>query len=484
MKKLNITEFLRKTMLYIMLSIVFLALTLGTLAKESNFLAFICAIILLFLLIKIFPFFTKLTNKLGAKKCYIILTVICLVIKLLWVIFIQIEPTSDYKVFYDLAIDLSNSFNVTNKYVAAFPHYFGYSTFLSIIFSVLSNNYLIVPIINVIFSVITGLLIYKIAYKFLGLNAACYVFIFWIICPSQTMYNSLVLSEPFYTFLIVLLLWMIIKIFEKIKSNNHIKRYILYGITVALILQTINICRPISLILIIALFIWIFILNIKELKVSNYRKNVIIFYIIMIGVYLLTGIGWNKYMEARLGTEPAEIPGFTIFVGLNQWSGGSWNIEDSTTFGEYLGDNNLTANEAQHKMFEKALDRAFSGNISYFELFKSKITNFIGGDDGAVWYLTPVLKWPSYIAGICNIFYYLLLVLSLMGIKNIIKYKERKEILLFPLYIIGLTLAHMIVEVALRYHYSIIPILIVISSYAFINYSNNIKDKTNKCEEK
>ena len=71
-----------------------------------------------------------------------------------------------------------------------------------------------------------------------------------------------------------------------------------------------------------------------------------------------------------------------------------------------------------------------------------------------------------------------------MGIKNIIKYKERKEILLFPLYIIGLTLAHMIVEVALRYHYSIIPILIVISSYAFINYSNNIKDKTNKCEEK
>ena len=105
MKKLNITEFLRKTMLYIMLSIVFLALTLGTLAKESNFLAFICAIILLFLLIKIFPFFTKLTNKLGAKKCYIILTVICLVIKLLWVIFIQIEPTSDYKVFYDLAID-------------------------------------------------------------------------------------------------------------------------------------------------------------------------------------------------------------------------------------------------------------------------------------------------------------------------------------------------------------------------------------------
>jgi ABC-type enterochelin transport system permease subunit len=35
--------------------------------------------------------------------------------------------------------------------------------------------------------------------------------------------------------------------------------------------------------------------------------------------------------------------------------------------------------------------------------------------------------------------------------------------LLLPLYFLGLTLAHMLVEVADRYHYSLIPVLIIIA---------------------
>ena len=36
--------------------------------------------------------------------------------------------------------------------------------------------------------------------------------------------------------------------------------------------------------------------------------------------------------------------------------------------------------------------------------------------------------------------------------------------LLLPLYFLGLTLAHMLVEVANRYHYSLIPILIIFAA--------------------
>ena len=37
-------------------------------------------------------------------------------------------------------------------------------------------------------------------------------------------------------------------------------------------------------------------------------------------------------------------------------------------------------------------------------------------------------------------------------------------VLLLPLYFLGLTLAHMLVEVSTRYHYSLIPILIIFAA--------------------
>ena len=39
--------------------------------------------------------------------------------------------------------------------------------------------------------------------------------------------------------------------------------------------------------------------------------------------------------------------------------------------------------------------------------------------------------------------------------------------LLLPLYFLGLTLAHMLVEVSDRYHYSLIPILIIFAALGF-----------------
>ena len=47
---------------------------------------------------------------------------------------------------------------------------------------------------------------------------------------------------------------------------------------------------------------------------------------------------------------------------------------------------------------------------------------------------------------------------------------------IMPMYVIGLTLAQMLVEVAGRYHYSIIPMLIIISASAIDNKTNSEKE--------
>ena len=65
-----------------------------------------------------------------------------------------------------------------------------------------------------------------------------------------------------------------------------------------------------------------------------------------------------------------------------------------------------------------------------------------------------------------NVFYYCVVLLSIYG-----AYKMAKEItgslmLILPLFCVGLILAHMIVEVAGRYKYCLIPMFIIIAAYA------------------
>ena len=42
-----------------------------------------------------------------------------------------------------------------------------------------------------------------------GLESGIAVYLLWVLCPSQTIYNSLVLSEPLYTTLLLLFLVLV-----------------------------------------------------------------------------------------------------------------------------------------------------------------------------------------------------------------------------------------------------------------------------------
>ena len=56
--------------------------------------------------------------------------------------------------------------------------------------------------------------------------------------------------------------------------------------------------------------------------------------------------------------------------------------------------------------------------------------------------------------------------LALRGIFVLRRSSRLSACLLPPLYMLGLTLAHMLVEVSSRYHYSIIPVIIILAAFA------------------
>lgn len=114
-----------------------------------------------------------------------------------------------------------------------------------------------------------------------------------------------------------------------------------------------------------------------------------------------------------------------------------------------------------------------------------KIYAFAGYDSGVVEHLRDCNAFNNkrQIIGLSlmtNSFYYMLLMTSLVGV--IIYYKNKncdnnRNILLIILYGLGLMCVHLIAEVQPRYHYSLIPILIFLSSYCFAK----IKSKMLTC---
>ena len=132
-----------------------------------------------------------------------------------------------------------------------------------------------------------------------------------------------------------------------------------------------------------------------------------------------------------------------------------------------------TPSQAQESLLPLLKERMSSG-IDYLRLFSSKLIAFMGNDElgGYTYRFTRPESFVKLGMVTGNVFYYGVLVLALIGLGRMMAEKQLSSALLLPLYVIGLTLAHMLVEVANRYHYSIIPMIIIFAALALSGARN------------
>ncbi len=409
-------------------------------------------------------------------KLLIVLSVSCFLLKFLWIYCMRMEPKADYSTFYYSAVDLSKSWLCPNRYIALFPHILGYSTFLSLFFAFLGESVFLATLLNVILSVVSGILIYNIVRNMISVTAAVCAYVLWIICPSQTIYNSLVLSDPLYTTFILAFVYLVVVIAKKEKSLKW-NQMLFYGVVAAIILQCINVNRPIAMVLILAIFIWVFVLRFKELFQRDFLVKWLSFFAAMLVVYFSLGGLWNLYFTSRIGEAPASEPGYNIYVGFNVNSSGRWNQEDSELLFSYSNQEGATAEWAQNQMLNEAKKRITSGEIDFTNLFKNKLSGFLGKDSVCVSYCSDIIQENEYMSMICDTFYYCMILLSLCGAYKMLKTSHRTSAFILPLYVIGITCAQMLVEVAPRYHYSVIPFLIMIPQFYLFKKRNGSKAK-------
>lgn len=474
MKTKRISSLFSRIMLGLFILLLSGALLLEALcwAEHKSYMAAFAAAVLLtgayLLLRKKFKARRFACERMGTVKTGAILTGVCFIVKLAWVLLVRLEPTVDYYTFWITAVELGRGAKLSSaEYVAMFPHILGYSRFLGFFTRLFGESSMLAPILNVVLTMISGLLIYGMCLERRGIKTAAFAYLLWILCPSVTLYNTMVLSEPFYTCLILLFLFLVLRLARRLESLGGLCAGILTGLAGGLVLAAVNAARPIAAVPLIAFFLWLLLLRGERLREKGLWLKWLSFSLVLVLTFTAAGALWDRYAENRLGEKPAEVPGYSVYVGFNPDSLGSYSNEDMALLMETRYDEGYSADEAQKIMLEAAKARISSGEVNFLRLFAGKLQTFLGNDEGGVYYSMAALSPRAYSlwAVISNVFYYGLCLLALLGAADMWKKKEASSLLMAPMFVLGLTLAQMLVEVAGRYHYSIIPMLIMIAAF-------------------
>ena len=396
------------------------------------------------------------------SRAALLAALLCFVLNLLWVLVIRIEPFSDYLQYWQVAKALADGTEIpTAWYIAMYPHILGTASFLSVFIRLFGPSVFAVTVVNVLLGSLSCLLVYALGDELYDPDTAFLAALLWAVCPCKLMLGSLVFSEPLYTCLILLFLYALIRVDRRFCAGCALPAALGIGALLGALLALVNIVRPIAPILLIALVLWLLFLR------GGFRgwKPWLCCLAALLLVYSLGGKLWDRHVEDRLGMEPAAIPYYNVYVGFNEQTQGQWSAEDMDLLFSYLSEEGVTTSEAQRRMLPHLKERLASG-IDYPRLFASKLMAFLGSDElgGYTYRFTREPLFVKLCMGLCNVFYYGVFLAALRALWLCLRSRRLSAGLLLPLYFLGLTLAHMLVEVSTRYHYSLIPILIIFAA--------------------
>lgn len=431
---------------------------------ENNIFLFLIMLSSFVFLFSLFFVYKKFNTKLDLiKKHYIkIILLSCLIPRIIvFFIFFNLPTVGDYNSYFILADALSNNSIVIEKYISIFPHVLGYPTILSFFFRIFGSHIFIGQIINVIFSLIIALLIYKIGKIIFSEKLGFITSILWCFMPSQILYTVLLCTEYFYTALFLFAVYTFL-------NKKGLLDYMLAGVICVMA----NSVRPLALILIIAFVIYDIIF---ENKIPVLKKIIGIF--IMLLIYITGQKLVTMAVESTINTKVSTSPiGFNLYVGMNYNNKGTWNSLDSAEFDKMLADSRYDAQAIQDKFKDRAFKRIEEYEDILFKHIRRKHSKMWMSDHEALVYVRTALKTENkfipqfiqkiYIAASTS-YYYAMIIGMIFGVVFYI-INKKYELSLLIIILIGTILVHVLVEVGGRYHFSCIPLFILIASYGIV----------------
>ena len=399
------------------------------------------------------------------------------------------EPDSDYKTYYEIAVLLHRGTMLRDgpgycDYVAMFPHVFGYPQVLSWILGIFGESVRTALMFNLVLETAGCFVIWRIGRLAGGRLCGLTALTASAFLPSVILYSNFVASEPLFTFLLLLALWLFAAF---MRGSGRQERHPWLGaaelVGMALVMAFGSFIRPMAMILLVAAVICL-LPGKKELPpvpkndlplglrlTDRGWKCCALVCGVYFGVSSLLSMAAGYAVDRSLAGSTASY-GYNLLVGLNLESYGGWNQEDA----DYLYDaleKTGSAQEAQLTCRDLALERLKADPRALLNLFVHKYEVLWGNDDyGASWNilfmdqqgnLTKEREAFLYrMMDVSDLYYLSLLLLS--GVYGCLCLRRRPDAMYTVLLLFCGTVAlHLLVENQNRYHYHAVLLLCLMS---------------------
>jgi hypothetical protein len=390
-----------------------------------------------------------------------------------------------------------------------FPHIIGYCYILKNVFQLFGTSVYNGQLANLLFSMGTVFIIYRIGRKLGGQLVgaiALFAAAFW---PSQILYINMLASEYSFTFFLYLSLLLFLHlVMDYDAATKRGVRGILLHIVLGCLIAVTSAIRPMALILLIAILICIVP---QKMKLPNIPRNSIPIWaqfmgrgwvrglVILVSYLILSNVLTTNTELTINRSVPSfsESFGYNLLVGLNVESKGGWNEEDSKFLYANL-DSTGSPIQAQIACRNQAIIRLNSNSKAIFDLFINKYELLWGNDDyGATWNLAFLkeqnnltMERAGFITSAMETNHIVYMVFTLFSFMTLIYLLQRNASYLYvPILIyLGTVAMHLLVESQNRYHFHVLPVMMIVASvgagYIFENAKGYVRSSDLLRQEK
>ena len=163
---------LTRIMLALTLALLVGGLVLGVGQNGETWKALALAVPVLIAGWKGLPPLCRWLERMGAVRIWLVLTLLCLAVKGAWVLLVRVTLSGDYATFWGYANALARQPVLEGgRYMALFPHIFGYSSFLSWFIRLLGPGELLAQMLNVVLTAVSGSFLFLLGRRWWGLLA-------------------------------------------------------------------------------------------------------------------------------------------------------------------------------------------------------------------------------------------------------------------------------------------------------------------------
>jgi hypothetical protein len=395
-----------------------------------------------------------LNNKYGATRVFLGILFIGGMIRFFWAIFIPTLPFSDFQVFHESAIKLSQGTTVLTKNM-------GYSLLLS-------TGYRIYPsvltgkLLNATASTLSILFLYLLGSKLINQQAGLIASFLFVILPSEILMVSVLGTEVIATTLGIITAFFIFQTTDgklKFSTSSIFWAGLFFGLGLTV--------RSSYIFFFPAILLWIIVIT-----SSNYKQMVKIslsfFAGIMIGLSLI--LVSNTLSTKQFSIEPLKTQdSFPFLSGTNIETSGKFSRDDYDLYSSWDIEKRNTI------VRQEAIRRIRSNPIEFTLLIPKKIALLMASNDYASWWSLSRLNWGNeyWLIGLISQSIYVFILFFAFCAFKYFDYNSLHLIVL--ILVMSTLLPHFVLEVQGRYHHYIMPFIALIASIGIQQIYNSGK---------